>query len=46
VAVLEAINDCLNRVADKPFATLTRDVVLGATVSVQTSLLNAASAVR
>lgn len=46
VSVLEAINDCLNRVADEPFATLTRDIVLGATVSVQTTLLNAASAVR
>jgi hypothetical protein len=46
VSVREAINDCLNRVADEPFATLTRDLVLGATVSVQTALLNAASAVR
>lgn len=46
VSVREAINDCLNRVADEPFAPLVRDIVLGATVSVQIALLNAASAIR
>ena len=41
VSVLDAINDCLNRVGDEPFAPLTRDVVLGATVSARTALLSA-----
>lgn len=44
-SVLEAIALCLDR-AVGPFAPLTRDIVLGATVSVQTALLNASSALR
>lgn len=46
VPVLQEIDGHLGRVEDMPVAPLVRDIVVGASISAQASLLNAAAAIR